>query len=37
MTDFKTLAQQRRGHRKFTNEEIDPEDLKEEAELRKNI
>ena len=28
MTSFKDLAQQRRSHRKFTNEEIDPEDLK---------
>ena len=28
MTDFKTLAQIRRSHRKFTNEEIDPEALK---------
>jgi nitroreductase len=28
MTEFKMLAQQRRSHRKFTNEEIDPEDLK---------
>ena len=26
--DFKTLVQLRRSHRKFTNEEIDPEDLK---------
>jgi nitroreductase len=28
MTAFKDLAQQRRSHRKFTNEEIDAEDLK---------
>ena len=28
MTDFKTLAQTRRSHRKFTTEEIDPDDLK---------
>ena len=28
MMSFKDLAQQRRSHRKFTNEEIDPEDLK---------
>ena len=28
MTSFKELAQKRRSHRKFTNEEIDPEDLK---------
>ena len=28
MTSFKDLAQQLRSHRKFTNEEIDPEDLK---------
>ena len=28
MTDFKTLAQMRRSHRKFTSEEIDAEDVK---------
>ena len=28
MTAFKDLAQQRRSHRKFTDEEIDAEDLK---------
>ena len=28
MTDFKDLAQQRRSHRKFTDEEIDAEDVK---------
>ena len=28
MTDFKSLAQMRRSHRKFTSEEIDPEALK---------
>jgi hypothetical protein len=28
MTDFKDLAQMRRSHRKFTQEEIDPEHLK---------
>ena len=28
MTDFKTLAQIRRSHRKFTEEEIDAEDVK---------
>ena len=28
MTNFKDLAQQRRSHRKFTDEEIDGEDLK---------
>ena len=28
MTEFKTLAQMRRSHRKFTNEEIDAEDVK---------
>ena len=28
MKDFKTLAQMRRSHRKFTEEEIDAEDLK---------
>ena len=28
MTAFKDLAQKRRSHRKFTTEEIDPEDLK---------
>ena len=28
MTDFKTLAQMRRSHRKFTEQEIDSEDVK---------
>ena len=28
MTDFKTLAQMRRSHRKFTDQEIDGEDVK---------
>ncbi|UKK50164.1 nitroreductase family protein [Prevotella sp. E13-17] len=28
MTEFKTLAQMRRSHRKFTSEEIDAEDVK---------
>ena len=28
MTNFKTLAQTRRSHRKFTSEEIDAEDVK---------
>ena len=28
MKDFKDLAQMRRSHRKFTDEEIDAEDLK---------
>ena len=28
MTEFKELVQKRRSHRKFTQEEIDPEDLK---------
>ena len=28
MTDFKTLAQTRRSHRKFTDQEIDAEDVK---------
>ena len=28
MTDFKDLTQMRRSHRKFTQEEIDPEHLK---------
>jgi len=28
MTDFKTLAQMRRSHRKYTDEEIDAEDVK---------
>ena len=28
MTDFKTLAQMRRSHRKFTEEEIDAEDVR---------
>ena len=28
MTDFKTLAQMRRSHRKFTEQEIDGEDVK---------
>ena len=28
MTDFKTLAQMRRSHRKFTEQEIDGDDVK---------
>ena len=28
MTDFKTLVQVRRSHRKFTDQEIDAEDVK---------
>lgn len=29
MTEFKDLVQKRRSHRKFTNQEIDPEELKQ--------
>ena len=31
MTDFKTLVQMRRSHRKFTSAEIDGDDVKQTA------